>query len=119
MFFLGIAGPLMPYFMMLGVLIAFTLGVSKEGLRNPEKEPMDQHIRLQVQETKIASLTGCCHFYTKTDQSHQKKTDNNIFPLLPVQGIQKERKIICRNDSFLPADYTGNYFGLSPPGMFV
>lgn len=122
MFFLGIAGPLMPYFLMMGILIVFTLEVRMEKLCKPEKGHIDHHIRILARETEPASLPGCYPFHTRIDQPHQKDTDESAFPCYPYfpsPDIKNEEKIICTNDFFRTAEYTEHYFGLSPPCMVV
>jgi hypothetical protein len=122
MFFLGIAGPLIPYFLMTGILIAFTLEVSMEKLRKPEKESPDHHFYLTTKETETTSPEYCYHFCTQLDQTHQQDLAKNINHLqahLPPPGLKNGRKIICLNDS-LPVDhYINRYFGLSPPYRYA
>lgn len=121
MFFLGIAGPFIPYFLMMGILIAFTLEISMEKLRKPEKVSPDHHFRLLTAETETAP-EHCYYFDTQSDQTHQQDLADNRGQFrshLPPPGIKNGRKIISCNDSLPSENYIGCYFGLSPPYKFV
>jgi hypothetical protein len=118
MFFLGIAGPLLPYFLITGLLIAFTLEVSKEKLYKPEKESSDHHLYVATKEAEITFLEHCYHFYTQLDQTHQQdlaKDINHRQVYLPPPDMKNGKKITCLNDSLPVNNYINRYFGLSPP----
>jgi|GEM_PF-3170260 len=122
MFFLGIAGPLMPYFLMMGILIAFTLELSTEKLRKQEKQPVNHHLCVVTAQTGKSTPEHGYYFYNHSDLTKQQVSAKNIHPFqshLPPPGMRKEPKVICFNDSFPAEDYVGGYFGLSPPYRFV
>jgi len=121
MFFLGIAGPFMPYFLMMGILIAFTLEVSIEKMRKPEKISPDHHFRFLTEETETVD-EPYYYFHIQLDQtSQQDLADHRDHSLshFPPPGMKNGRKIIFRNDSLPSDNYIGCYFGLSPPCKFV
>ncbi len=121
MFFLGIAGPLMPYFLMTGILIAFTLEVSAEKMRKPGKVAPDHHCLCVTAKPGISDEFNyyICSQPDQTTQRDQADGRNPSLYCFQPPGMKNERKFAFNNDS-LPSDkYIGRYFGLSPPCKFV
>lgn len=122
MFFLGIAGPLLPYFLMIGILVAFTLEAGTGVLRKLEKENVDHHIRIAGTETETAAPEGLFYFNDRPDQSQDQINAKNaslFISGLLCPDIGNEQQIICRSARIRLADYVDCYFGLSPPYMDV
>lgn len=121
MFFLGIAGPLMPYLLTMGILIAFMLEVSTEELRKSEKISSNQNCLCMTGETEIKD-EGCYYFHTQYHPPGQQDitaNKNHFLSYFQPPGMYAERKVVFRSDA-LPADkYYGSCFGLSPPCKFV
>lgn len=121
MFFLGIAGPFMPYFLMMGILVAFTLEVSMGKMRKPEKVTPDHHLHFLTEETETTH-EPYYYFHVQQDQTAQQNPadlGNHSLSHVPPPGMKNGRKIILHNDA-LPSDsFVGCYFGLSPPCKFV
>ncbi|MEL7586061.1 MAG: hypothetical protein AAGU19_05050 [Prolixibacteraceae bacterium] len=123
MFFLGIAGPLLPYFLMIGVLVAFTLEAGAEMMRKAEKEPADNHhIRLATTETEAAAPEGLFYFRAHPDRLQDQGIEENAslaFPGFLFPYIENEEQVVCRDSGVRLAGYVDCYFGLSPPDRCV
>ncbi len=122
MFFLGIAGPLMPYFLVTGILVLFTLGVSMEKLYLREEEPVDNPHFLIAGESGTSLPEATCHYFDLTDKfSHQDFAEalsqgKTYFTPPEITGGVT---FMSMDDSLSAEDYSGRYFGLSPPSSFV
>lgn len=122
MFFLGLAGPFMPYLLMTGILIVFALEVSVKKMCPPAKDPAGHSVSLLSGETGTMILADYCYFYSQVDESPQKDSNENGFllhPYFPPPGMENETKISSINDFLNATDHHNCYFGLSPPCMFI
>ena len=123
MFFLGIAGPLIPYFILSGILLAFTLETSKDFM------PLDQEASgclttriLQNEPTSVQKYESsyfCFEDYYHKGHKQSKKygapgIDNLYF--LFAERCEKE---ICNYIFHYSPVLICCYFGLSPPSSRV
>ncbi len=128
MFFVGIAGPFIPYFLMTGILIVLTLEISVDKLYQPAKESNDSYVRLVPEPIPQEKTAPHYFFYPHSDpgQSNQQ---------VPVQSEKEPAGL--RQLAFSPPGiphagltprpcklminpgYVLHYSGLSPPFLFV
>ncbi len=119
MFFVGIAGPLMPYLLMTGLIIVLTMDVSMEKLHQPEKEHPDHHLSLLTEGTEINLVGHSDHFYAQPVHPNHPDLAENVYPLrtflIPPGRLKgKVRPYV----PIIAEGYCDCYFGLSPPVPF-
>lgn len=120
MFFLGIAGPLLPYLLMTGIIIAFTLEVSLEKLCRPGKELPDHHRTLYTPETMTLSEGQNYHFDQQQNQTSWPNAAEQVYPDHTCPEPPGTIWINACPDTSMPAEgYHSRYSGLSPPLRFV
>ena len=119
MFLVGIAGPFIPYFLLMGFLLVFTLETSRDFLPKAEEGPAGSKIHLLTEEKGFSGTAGCYHFNTHDSQKIGKKQLHKNFSLLkryfqiPLQESQEI--ILQKHDNFLSSECNTCYFGLPPP----
>ncbi len=122
MFFLGLAGPMMPYMLFLGVMLAFTFGTSKTTLAKTETETAAKIISISPESSSSNELTAVYHTWFQKDRQDQQKTDELKSPP-PAHSFTPYNFITQKIDSnpidLYSHEYNDGYFGLSPPVLFI
>ena len=116
MFFLGITGSLLPYMLLTGVILVFTLETNKDILAGSAKLPVGKTIKLDIQHNVKESLTDCYFVSFKETTKESQQISNSTNPANTNISRIINKKIICLFIYLQHySEYNALYFGLSPP----
>ena len=124
MFFLGIAGPLIPYILFAGLLLSFSLGAIEQGSSSAEEL---QEKSIVLEKPTLASsaniLENCYCLQYKTASPHQLDNQQTDLYCDSFQNRssdnQKEFYSFSYTQNFYLSEFADSYFGLSPPLSLV
>ncbi len=123
MFFLGIAGPFIPYLILTGILVVFTLETSREVM--PIREDGSDYLKIQIfQDGPSLSAQGPEFYYFRPGGQHSdhKQAEEHGSPAigsLRILSPEKYEKDTCNYIFNYSLVLTCCYFGLSPPLALV
>ena len=117
MFFLGITGSLLPYILLTGVILVFTLETNKDILAESVKLPSGKTIELEAQHHVNEELANCYLFSFKGNKKDSKQISDPEDPEdTKISRFLYKKSIAYQSAYFkLTLKYNAPYFGLSPP----
>lgn len=118
MFFLGLTGSLLPYLLLLGVVLTFTLATSQEALANMENKPDEKNISLPAAPETTTTLSNCYQFHWNDFQENQKISNQDAFPADTAIKIPYLHPTFSGGNfvgTFHSKKHIARFFGLSPP----
>ncbi|WP_163713155.1 hypothetical protein [Mangrovibacterium lignilyticum] len=124
MFFVGLAGSMIPYILLMGVMLVFTLGANTEVLKklSASKEPV-KTIVLETATSTSTDNTSISFHYSEYKFPDKLAEELNSEASIADQ-IELPDKIEIRGNELYPplrphyhSNYCTRYFGLSPPDL--
>lgn len=122
MFFVGLAGPFLPYILFTGVMLVFTLGANSDVLRKialpqPENEFVLDSGSDNIQNTETGIQTADYHWSFGTDQPVPDQTGTDCKPSVLPRYPDHTKTLHPPIREHYSSAYCASYFGLSPPQL--
>ena len=121
MFFVGLAGSMIPYILLMGVMLVFTLGANTEVMKKLSS-PKESAKTIQVETSTPDLVNQTISFHFSEHQFQDKSSQELPFEASPVdECTPPEKNEISNNKLFSPLHphynsiFCTRYFGLSPP----
>jgi len=124
MFFVGLAGSIIPYILLMGVMLVFTLGANAEVMKKLSPEKNDSNV-IKVEVNAVATANNDpvnFHFsaYNSFEKFTKEKTDDQSALILersPEKIEINAFEVFSEIQPHYSSAFSTRYFGLSPPFM--
>ncbi|WP_423127109.1 hypothetical protein [Gaoshiqia sp. Z1-71] len=117
MFFLGFAGPIVPYLLLTGIMLVLTLGTSKEALAKVTPDPEEKQILFNTEQINHTNHFSCYQISFQDDEPDQSVVLGSALSLETTHLILPHTINDFQHAVGIPyfKEYSSVYFGLSPP----
>ena len=124
MFFVGLAGSIIPYILLMGVMLVFTFGANAEVMKKLSPEKSEANVLKVEINTATTANTDPVNFqfsaYNSFEKFTKEKTDEQsalILECAPEKIEINAFQVFSEIQPHYRFNFCTRYFGLSPPFM--
>lgn len=124
MFFVGLAGSIIPYILLMGVMLVFTFGANAEVMKKLSSDKAEANVLKVEMNAAATTNTDPVNFHFSAYNSFEKfakeKTDNQSALILECSPVKPEItafEVFSEIQPHYRSNFCTRYFGLSPPFM--